>query len=100
MSKYGILVVSFVGIFTAVFWYYVINGVLTHRADDLFLLGVVILALGLVFTIFYSNIGKKTYHKALSFKPGSTDSPWIKFDERNTQRLYLVIALLQPSQVL
>ena len=94
MSKYGLLVVSIVGIFTAIFWYFVIKGVRNQPVDDPNLFGAIILTLGLVFIIFYRIIGKKTYHQAVSFKLGSTDSSWIKFGEHNIQRLYLVIGAI------
>ena len=94
MYKFDILVASIVGIITAIFWYFVIKGLRTHPIDDLNFLGSIILILGFIFIIFYRSIGKKTYDQAVSFKPFSTDSSWVKFGEHNTQKLYLIISVI------
>jgi hypothetical protein len=94
MSKFGISIVTFVGLLLAVFWGIVIRDVLTEEVGDQGWLGVVILALGVFLAVFHRSIGRKVHAKSLSVKIFSTDSFWTKFGVADAQKLYLVIGIM------
>jgi len=94
MSKFGISIVTFIGLLLTIFWSFIIRDVLTETVIDQGFLGGVILALGLYLAFFHRSIGRKMHAVSLSIKMFQTDLFWKKFGVADTQKLYLVIGVI------